>query len=131
MVTLAKKKTTPLKCNGTTFLVLILLQLGLIYFVITKHVQLHNDSDSEAAAISNNNGPLRSLTTPQQQSQSHTPIKITKKKPTRQIEPVSCAKYLNDKSIYDPNVESKLSREESKRLTITEPKFWISLHSMF
>ena len=40
---------------------------------------------------------------------------------------VSCPDILKDESIYDPNKD--LKKEETKRLTITDPKFYISLHS--
>ena len=34
---------------------------------------------------------------------------------------------MDDDDIYDPNKD--LKKEETKRLTITDPKFYISLHS--
>mmetsp|Transcript_23142 Transcript_23142/g.42580 ORF Transcript_23142/g.42580 Transcript_23142/m.42580 type:complete len:229 (+) Transcript_23142:129-815(+) len=53
----------------------------------------------------------------------------TKSQDANQIQPVSCQKYLNDPTIYDSNKD--LTKDETKRLTITDPQFYISLHSQF
>ncbi|KAL7535994.1 hypothetical protein ACHAXR_006852 [Thalassiosira sp. AJA248-18] len=45
------------------------------------------------------------------------------------IHPASCQKMLQDDTIYDPNKD--LTKDETKRLTITDPKFYISLHDQF
>ena len=45
------------------------------------------------------------------------------------IQPVSCQRYLNDPSIYDSNRD--LTRDETRRLTTTDPQFYISLHSQW
>jgi len=46
----------------------------------------------------------------------------------RKIKPVVCGEYLGDKSIWDPNAD--MNKEDTKRLTITDPPFVISLHAM-
>ena len=53
----------------------------------------------------------------------------TKSQDATHIQPASCQKYLNDPTIYDSNKD--LTRDETKRLTITDPPFYISLHSQF
>lgn len=45
----------------------------------------------------------------------------------RKILPADCVAMLADESIWDPNKE--LEKDSTKRLTITDPKFYISLHS--
>ena len=49
---------------------------------------------------------------------------------TDSIEPrraASCPRILDDPNIYDPN--KGIDKNETRRLTITEPQFYISLHS--
>jgi len=45
------------------------------------------------------------------------------------LRPVSCQKYRRDSSIYDAN--RNLTLDQTKRLTITDPPFYISLHAMW
>lgn len=47
----------------------------------------------------------------------------------KSILPVSCPDYLNDPTIYDPN--KGYDKNETKRLTITDPQFYIALHNQF
>ena len=107
-----------MKCNGTLFISLILLPLGVIYFsMLNRYVQIGNSTNGKGI-VAENAGPLRD-----QQIKSA----LMTTKTDRQLQQVSCLEYLNDKTIYDPNAH--LARDKTKRLTVTEPKFWISLHS--
>jgi hypothetical protein len=45
------------------------------------------------------------------------------------IRPAVCKNILSDPTIYDPNQD--LEKESTKRLTITNPPFYISLHNEF
>ena len=42
------------------------------------------------------------------------------------IQPANCQKMLKDDTIYDPNKDIEV---DTKRLTITDPQFYISLHN--
>ena len=105
------------------FLFLITLPLSLTYFFVLKsYVQIGNNSASDFAR------PLRS-----RQLKNSAPKVMHNNTATnpRSIQQVSCQKYQRDKTIYDPNAKlARFSRNNLTRLTVTEPKFWIAVHSI-
>jgi len=113
------KKQTPIKCNIRFVIAILLLCVATIPLFAIKHLQLDKDNvlHLEHSEHVNNQQSLRAAVDNNIQQQSNN------------IKQVSCPKYLSDPSIYNPNTE--LTRDETKRLTITEPKFYISLHSQF
>eukprot|EP00571_Detonula_confervacea_P000750 CAMPEP_0172323192 /NCGR_PEP_ID=MMETSP1058-20130122/48103_1 /TAXON_ID=83371 /ORGANISM="Detonula confervacea, Strain CCMP 353" /LENGTH=356 /DNA_ID=CAMNT_0013039135 /DNA_START=200 /DNA_END=1267 /DNA_ORIENTATION=- len=104
------RKQSSLQCSNSNAIRvaigLLLLALALMPFFAMKHVQF------EAHGFH----PLNHH--PEQPAKTHDVI-----------QPVSCQDILNDPTIYDPNVD--LEKDETKRLTITDPQFYISLHSQF
>ena len=112
-----KKFTRPKKCN-TAIIALLLLAITSVPFFAMKHVQFEEGFH-----------PLRTHSDNLDRQQQSAVAKTTNTQQQDRIEQVSCQKYMNDKTIYDPNTE--LTRDETTRLTITDPKFYISLHSQF
>ena len=102
---------------------LLLLIVALMPFIVMKHAEF------EAHGFH----PLnQQLDNQQQSSSSVSSQKQTaggEEGGTSMIKQVECQKYLNDATIPDPNRE--YNKDEMKRLTITEPKFYISLHNQF
>ena len=112
-----KKSTRPKKCN-TAIIALLLLAITSVPFFAMKHVQFEEGFH-----------PLRTHSDNLDQQHQSAVAKATNTQQQGRIEQVSCQKYMNDETIYDPNTE--LTRDETKRLTITDPQFYISLHSQF
>ena len=114
------KKQTPIKCNIRLVIAILLLCVATIPLFAIKHLQLDKDNVlhlEHSDKHINNQQSLRATAGNDIQQQSNN------------IKQVSCPQYLSDTSIYNPNTE--LTRDETKRLTITEPQFYISLHSQF
>ena len=115
----SSKKQTPIKCNLKLTIALLLFCVATIPLFAIKHLQLDEDNvlHLEHSGHIKNQQSLRAAAAGNNiQRQSN-------------IQQVSCPQYLSDTTIYNPNTE--LTRDETKRLTITEPQFYISLHSQF
>ena len=113
----SSKKQTPIKCNIRLLIVILLLCVSTIPLFAIKHLQLDKDNVLHLEHGEHINPSLRASAGNNIQQQSNN------------IKQVSCPQYLSDPTIYNPNTE--LTRDETKRLTITEPQFYISLHSQF
>ena len=110
------KKQTPIKCNLRLMIAFLLLCVATIPLFAIKHLQLDKDN-------------VLHLEHSEHINTRHSIRAAAADNDIKQIKQVSCPQYLSDTSIYNPNTE--LTRDETKRLTITEPKFYISLHSQF
>lgn len=119
-----RKKQAPVKCTAGQLraaVALFLLALAAVPFYAIRHLDAAHGSPSrpvsqQQGTVGGGGGGLRAKTS------------------EASIRPVSCKRYLSDSTIYDPNTDPALDkpkREDTKRLTITEPKFYISLHSQF
>jgi len=101
-----------------TIILIFLLILSLVPFFFITHVQLLEDAGFH---------PLNQHLENQQQLQLQQQSKSKSSAPY--IQPVSCTKYQNDPTIYNSNKD--MSPNETKRLTITTPPFYISLHNQW
>ena len=108
-----RKQTQPsLQRNYANVLVLILLTLALMPFYVMKYVQFEAHGFHPLTHLNADSGLDESTTLQNQKGL---------------IQPASCDKMLNDPTIYDSN--KGYDKDEMKRLTITDPPFYISLHN--